>query len=503
VLLFETDRGVRSTVAATKRGERIAIDSTPEELGEEPVRLELANEGGGDVRVGAWSVVRPEPAYRHARVEPEGASRLERPNVVIYLVDALRADYLSVYGWPAPTSPRLETFAAESVVFTDAWAQASWTRPTTASIFTGLHPSTHHSANERQKLDASLETIAERLTKAGYVTGAFVGNHVIGGRFGLDQGFETWNEGDKELYGAPARVLGERALSWLDGRVERNEPFFLYVHTMEPHSPYEPDDEHVAPFRVEEYRGNRDTEALLRLGQLGELEPEGMTFLKTQYQGEIRQNDAAFGSFLDGLRDRGLLDRTLVIFTADHGEEFIEHGGTGHGKTLYQEVVRIPLIIRPPGGAAAALRATGVVEQIDLLPTILGYLDIDWTDALPGRDLSSTLEGGEPSKMPEVVFSEERFGVVEKYSARTRSMKLILNNDGAAPGSRFELYDLASDPRERTNLIESHPVTRSFLQRELDAFRQRESTQGLSDADTELELTPDELDKLRALGYVQ
>ena len=271
---------------------------------------------------------------------------------------------------------------------------------------------------------------------------------------------------------------------------------------MEPHSPYAPEETHAAPFRLRNYEGDRNTDALLRLGQLGELAPEGFAFLESEYQGEIRQNDAAFGAFLDGLRERGLYDRTLVVFTSDHGEEFVEHSGTGHGKTLYQEVLRVPLVVRPPGGVSNARLVSDIVEQIDLLPTILGYLGVSWSDDLPGRDVSQLLRGGDGAAPPGLLFSEQRFGVVDKYSVRTGSMMLILNNDGAEPGGRFELYDLDRDPNEQTSLIDSHPVTLGYLQRELDRFRDRKPFQSLAAADTEL-LTDEELDKLRALGYIQ
>ena len=176
-------------------------------------------------------------------------------------------------------------------------------------------------------------------------------NHLLGGRFGFDQGFDAWNPAPQTLYGAPAADLVRGALAWVDSGPR---PFFLYVHTMEPHAPYTPSEEDLRPFAAGGYRGPTDTRALLRLGQLGTLDEAGLAFLRSRYQGEVRQNDRAFGDLLDGLKARGLDASTAVVFTADHGEEFREHGGTEHSKTLYQELVHVPLVVRLPGAPGAA-----------------------------------------------------------------------------------------------------------------------------------------------------
>jgi arylsulfatase A-like enzyme len=386
------------------------------------------------------------------------------------------------------------------VLFEDAWAQASWTRSATASIFTGLHVGAHGVDREDRALAPSAVTIAERLEAAGYRTGAFVGNHLLGGRFGFEQGFDAWNGGDASLYGAAAATLGERALRWLDSGTG---PFFLYVHTMEPHSPYDPSEEDAAPFALRDYAGDRDTRALLRLGQLGQLSPDGLRFLESRYRGEVRQNDRAFGALLDALRARGLLDTTLVVFLSDHGEELLDHGGTEHAKTLYQELVRVPLVVRVPGGPAVGSREKGTVQQIDLMPTLLALTGVPGPPALPGRDLSARLASVPAAASPApVLFSEERFAVVDKVAARAGDLKLIFNNDGPAlwrAKSHLELYDLARDPLERANLATSRPIAVAFLERRLEAFRKVQA----GGAAQSVALSADEREQLRALGYAQ
>ena len=460
------------------------------------VRLELANPAAeGVVWLRSARLTVPPAA-----TEPSAPMRTagSRPNVVLFLADTLRADYLGAYGHAAPTSPRLDGFAREAVLFEDAWAQASWTRSAIASLFTGLHVGSHGVDREDRVLPSAAQTLAEVLRAGGYRTGAFVANHLLGGRFGFDQGFDAWNPGTRTLYGAAAADLVREALAWADAGPR---PFFLYVHTMEPHAPYTPSDEDWRPFAGDAYRGMTDTRALLRLGQLGTLAPEALRFLRSRYEGEVHQNDRAFGGLLDGLEARGLDGTTVVVFTADHGEEFLEHGGTEHAKTLYQELVRVPLVVRVPRGPGGT-REKATVQQIDLMPTLLALTGLPAPRALPGRDLSASLTGQRPPSPPPVVFSEERFAVVDKVAARAGDLKLIFNNDGPAlwrARSHVELYDLARDPLERTNLAASRPIAAAFLERRLEAFRKAQAPA----AAQSVALSSGEREQLRALGYAQ
>jgi arylsulfatase A-like enzyme len=460
------------------------------------VRLELANAGPQGV-IWLTSIRLTVPAAPKAPPREARASGA-RANIVLYVVDTLRADYLGAYGHGAPTSPRLDAFAREAVLFEDAWAQASWTRSAVASVLTGLHVLSHGVDREDRVLSPSARTLGEALRAGGYRTGAFVANHLLGGRFGFDQGFDVWNPAPQTLYGAPAADLVRAALAWVD---TAPRPFFLYVHTMEPHSPYTPSEEDLRPFALQGYRGATDTRALLRLGQLGSLDPEGLRFLRSRYQGEVRQNDRAFGALLDGLKARGQAETTAVVFTADHGEEFLEHGGTEHAKTLYQELVRLPLVARVPGGRRGARERTPA-QQIDLMPTLLSLAGLPG-GALPGRDLTSTLTGETPAELPPLLFSEERFAVVDKLSIRAGDLKLIRNNDGPAlwrAGSHLELYDLAGDPAEKVNLVSSRPIAVAFLERRLEAFRNAQPGVGAAPS---VALSAQEKEQLRALGYVQ
>jgi arylsulfatase A-like enzyme len=491
--------GVVVATVEDDRGSRVVAGGDLSPWAGAIARMELANGGSGLVRLAEARMTAPPAATPSPSARPSGS----RTNVIVYLTDTLRADALGAYGQTAPTSPRFDAFAREAVVFEDTWAQASWTRSAVASIFTGLHVGAHGVDREDRALSPGPPTLAEAFRAGGYRTGAFVANHLLGGRFGFDRGFSAWNAGGPTLYGAPAGDVVQRALGWIDAG---GGPFLAYLHTMEPHSPYQPSAEDEAPFAAAGYGGDRDTRALLRLGQLGRLSAEGFRYLRAQYAGEVRQNDRAFGALIDGLRARGLLDRTVVVFTADHGEEFLEHGGTEHTKTLYQELVRVPLAIRLPSARRGGTRDRQAFEQIDLLPTLLGLAGLPAPAGLPGRDWTARPLGPGGGEIAPLLFSEERFGVVDKFAARAGPMKLILNNDGPElwrAGSHVELYDLAIDGAEKTNLAEKRPVTTTFLRQRIDAFRRAQDAIRARTGSTAVPLTAEEKEQLRALGYIR
>jgi arylsulfatase A-like enzyme len=447
-----------------RRRERVALGGRPGEL----FRLRVVNPGEGGLWIDTLKL-----HFAPPRAQPPAALPA-RPSVVVFLVDTLRADHLGAYGHAAATSPRFDAFAREATVFEDAWAQSSWTRPAVASLFTGLAPDAH----------------------------GVRGLHgTLVPRFGFDQGFEAWNGGNEAaLFGKPAKVVVDAALHWLDGVAG---PFFLYVHTLDPHGPYTPDQEHWAPFLFEGYRGIRSPTALAHRQRLT---ADELRFLRSAYEGEVRQNDAAFGALLDGLRGRGVLDRSLVVFTADHGEEFRDHGGGGHGQTLYQEVLRIPLGVRFPDGARRGARDRKPVQQTDLLPTLLALAGVPPPVPVEGRDLSARwLARGKAADAHEpVLVSRLEFSGKNKRAVRSGSLKLILNEEPGWRGEPEELYDLAADPAESRNLRGAAAVPAGYLK--MQAALLRAAGQALNrrlEAGHEIELSAEEEQQLRALGYLQ
>ncbi len=421
----------------------------------------------------------------------------QRPSIVVFLTDTLRADRLSTYGFAKPTSPSLDAFGRESVLFEDVWAQSSWTRPTVASLFTGINPATHGAVGFERPLAERFTTLAEVVKRAGYRTGAIVSNHVVHHRFGFAHGFDEWNDGVQKLYGLQAADVVERGLKFVD---RTSGPFLLYLHTMEPHATYEPSD---AAYRLFAPPGEarRESRPILMKPHIG---ARAGAYLDALYQGEIWDNDRAFGALTEGLRHRGRLDSTLVLFTADHGEEFLDHGGKGHGQSLYRELTRVPLVVRLPGGRRGGSREKAPVAQVDVMPTLLGLLGV----AAPrneGRDLSALWQHGSRGTGVPVLVSETRFGKSEKQALRVGDFKLILNQDPrryGEGGGPAELYDLARDPGERENLAEQEWIAAAWMQRRLRSLLEAWRKAGGKVASGTVESTEEDREALRALGYV-
>jgi arylsulfatase A-like enzyme len=471
---------------------RTEIDLAP--YGGEILRLELANES---VAAGAWvaaSLDVPKLVSPRLSVTWAGSS----PHVFLFVVDTLRADALGAYGKSPSISPHFDALAKQGVLFEDATSQASWTRPAVASLLTGVAPATHGPAQEDQGLRPEITTLAERLRAAGYRTGAFVANHLLTPDLGYARGFDTWNEERTSLYGARAETVVERALAWLE-RAET--PAFLYIHVMEPHAPYD-STPGTSPAACS---GECDTLALLRRGQLGELPEEKLQFLKARYEGEVHQADQAFGSLSASLKRRSVFDQSIIVFTADHGEEFREHKGTGHAKTLYQEVIRVPLAFRLPRATGGGGRIAGPVEHLDLMPTLLALVGAAEGSGLSGRNLTDALlEGRVRDPAPPLIVSEARFTTTHKYSARSGRWKLIENADGPLlwrAGAHTELYDLASDPLEQVNIVDRRPIVARFLLQRIRAYRQAASQPSPARPRPTIR-APRDSELLRALGYL-
>ena len=455
-------------------------------------RLEVANRGPAEAVVRSLVLrSRPgRPSRPTVSVRDAFLSR-PRPNIVVFLADTLRADHLGLYGHRCGTSPRLDEFAREAVTFDEAWSVSSWTAPAVASLFTGLGPEAHGVHGLDIRLVDSVQTLAERLRASGYRTAAFVGNELVDQSRGFAQGFETWN-GPRPLalYGARPRIVVEHALRWLESA---GEPFFLYVHILDPHAPYDPAPEHRKLFATHDHAAEQAGTHLRKE--------------RAAYEGEIHEADAAFGGFLDSLRTRGLLDRSLVAFTADHGEEFGDHGGRGHGHSLYPELVRVPLVLRLPGGALAAQRVAAPVQHPDLFATLLEATGATRPDEGEGRPLwEAWVSPGESEPEERVLFGRTRLGGPDgwdKAYLRDRHLKLIVNYEarGGAP-SRIQLFDLQVDPENRTNQAAVRALAARHLRDRMIAIERAQADQrGELRAGEKIELTPEQIERLRALGY--
>jgi len=402
----------------------------------------------------------------------------DRPNVLVVTVDTLRADRLGCYGFGLAHTPAIDRLAREGVRCTDAASSAPITLPAHCSIMTGLYPPAHGVRdNGNYALGPGAVTLAERLAAAGYRTAAFVSAAVLARRYGLDQGFEVydddlWAEDEPSLFMIRERRAdrtSDRAVAWLEHWAESppRQPFFLWVHFFDPHQPYDP-----------------------RSVELAALTP-------TAYDAEIAEADRGVGRLVAWLEQHDALDDTLVVLTADHGESLGEHGEPTHGIFIYDATIHVPMIWRLPRLLPAGATYGGPVRHVDIVPTVLGILGLPGGDATQGRDLLGTLQGRTPPvdvvQYSEARLAEEGFGMAPLAGVRHGGHKWI-----EAPHP--ELYDLRADPREETNLWAGDAAAAHALQGDLAAVvadserRAVPATTRPIDRETE--------DMLRALGYV-
>jgi len=390
-------------------------------------------------------------------VDPRALPRVR--NVLVYLTDTLRADRLRVYSESTRVeTPGLSAWAARAATFLGGHSQENWTKPSVTTLLSGLYPWEHRATSEDAQVPGSVELLSERLRGEGFHTGAFVANGFVSDRFGFDQGWGSFRNYVREGRPNLARFVAADVVAWLDARPS-DRPFFLYVHTIDPHVPYMPPAEDLARYDAEPYDGvvdfGRDRGLLekVKSGAL-RLNDRDRARLTALYEGEISYHDRHFASVIEALERRGLDDDTIVVFTADHGEELFDHGSVGHGHSVYEELIRVPLIVRWPGVTDGALRIEDAVGLVDVMPTVLEALGMPIPEELSGRSMGTLLAGrseGAPRATVTGFMDGWRTIVVGRY-------KLIQRTT-----SRWMLYDLVDDPGEQRDLAAERPIAVRYL----------------------------------------
>lgn len=428
------------------------------------------------------------------------------PNIVLYLVDTLRADHLGVYGYERPVSPQLDAFAAGAVVFDNAYAQSGWTKTSVTSILTGLSPLSHRVLLRADGLPPELPTLQAMLHGAGYQTLGVTTNPTITVELGFARGFDhfvpLYREQLADGQAARAERVNEEFFGWLDGRAG-GAPFFAYLHTMDPHDPYTPPEPYRSRF-ASNLKTPLDTPRhetmMATLARHPDLEEADLVSdLIGLYDGEIAANDEQFGRLLRELDRRGLAADTLIVFVSDHGEEFRDHGYWGHGHSLYREILHVPLVIRLPGSKAGGRRVARAVQHVDLLPTLLAVAEVAPPPDIAGQSLLAELQGltGPGEERP--VLSYLRLDAFDMISL-IRAGRHLLSRQPQKPDSAFELYDLRHDPAESRQLGSAEPLWAGHLLGLLKAeslrlHRELVVPQPPIDKETEA--------RLQALGYVR
>lgn len=418
------------------------------------------------------------------------------PNVIILLVDCLRADHLGSYGYGRNTTPNIDQFSKDAVTFTQAISQATFTKMSIASLFTSLYAYQHgiyRGAGELMDvqtgtvttdvLGAEETTLAEVLFQNGFLTAAWLQQGQLSSYTGFDQGFIDYNERQGDI-----ESINNKFLKWAR-KVGKNHKFFAYIHYLDLHSPYQP----KSPYDTLYLSGNQNE------GEKSKKEKR-IFIQKALYDGQLTYIDSQIGHLLNELKKAGLYDNTLIIITADHGDAFGEHGFFTHSQAPYEELVRVPLIIKFPKSLHAGEVIKNQVRLIDVMPTIIDYLNLETGLKLSGFSLLNYLDNNRALNR-EVDFPE--YAVTEIYnqrhnldviSIRTEEFKYIhfKNKDD-------ELYDLKADPSEKNNIIKQKPeVAQRFSQMLPPILAQRNEKRV-----NKVTLDKGTVEELKALGYIQ
>ena len=359
--------------------------------------------------------------------------------VVVVLIDTLRVDHTSLGDHELPTSPELAELARESLVFRRAYSTSSWTRPAVASLLTSLPPEEHRVWQRNERLRQRVVTWPEIARQHGFQTVAIVTNPNILPVWGFAQGFSRFIDLDSRDWAqsSDARSVFAEATRILS---QERTPLFLYIHLMDPHNPYDPPVDSARALFPDYSPDSPGREPLLD-------DPKNVQHMRRRYDGEIRHVDSALGTFVDDLKARGLFEASILVVVSDHGEEFLDHGGFYHGGTLYEEQLRIPLLIKPPDGRAKATEVDAMVSIVDALPTAAGFLGWDAPPGSRGQDLRGVARGTERGR--EVVFAQLKEKQSTSWAVITDREKLI-ETTGRNGSSR--LFDLEADPGEKSPL---------------------------------------------------
>ena len=425
---------------------------------------------------------------------------VNKPNVFLAVMDAVRPDHLSCYGYSQRTTPNIDEIADEGVLFENAFSAAPWTPPSHASMFTGMYPSQHGVLGENLYLDEEIPTLADIFRSKGYKTLGICRNVFVGSQTGLDRGFEKFDSQRKSVrrlsldwiafclktdirfvmykWASQARVF-RQLRKWILGAEKANQPFFIFVNYLDAHTPYRP----PHPFKEKfEKTHNRSTDlqkitdvfnhrhGYPYVAEEIEVSREEWEVLRSWYDGEIAYIDFFLGMLFDFLRERALFDNTFVVITSDHGENFGDHHLANHVFCLYDSLLHVPLIMKCPEGFSTRKRISNIVSHVDILPTLLSLLNLEsrhhisGVNLLPFQDRAyhkcvcaeygppladlQALKRLSPNVEPSICSKHNRI----LKCIRSQDFKYIIGSD-----REEELYNLAEDPNENRNVIREFP----------------------------------------------
>lgn len=420
------------------------------------VRLEMRVDGATEGRVG-WSA----PAIM---VDPPEVAEAGDPvrNVVVILIDTLRASKLRAY---EPTSrvqtPVFDRLVEHGTLFMRAQSEENWTKPSVASVLTGLTPATHGCKTDAARLPDGAEMVSEAFDSAGFATGSFIANGYVSDRFGFDQGWDYYTNFIREERSTHAEDVYRAAGDFIEQH--RSERFFVYVQTIDPHVPYDPPDEYLRLYDPRtDYTGQVQPRLTADLLERAKRNPPQVTFTQSDitrltalHDGDITYHDHWMGEFISRLETLGVADDTLFVITADHGEEFQDHGSWGHGHSVYQELLNVPLLFYRPGRVPEGRRIDRTVSTMFIPQTVVEAAGVQGMTRAEGRSLMPDIRGAVPQGY-QVAFSDM---LDDRRVIRAGRWKMIMN------GTNTKMFDLQEDPHERNEVTDmTHwPVAERYL----------------------------------------
>jgi arylsulfatase A-like enzyme len=455
------------------------------------------------------------PTAPQGRDDPTGLISSEPPRAVLLVVaDTTRADFVSFGGHYRKTTPYLDRLARKGVVFDNAYAPSSWTVPSMASLFTSLHPTSHgvvvggfrdqvaRTEYVVPQLPESLETLAETFKKAGYRTVGAAANRFLATETGFAQGFDEYYQKARFIEANKLNKIAARRMRWAFGdgwkKSWKDEPAFVWLHYIDPHSPYLAHEPWIQSY-AEDFDQYPVTYPVdIKMPYLVKMYPspdaEFRECVLPLYESELSFLDRQLKKFAKKLKVKE--EDVLVIFTSDHGEEFADHDDMGHSHTLYEELVRVPLMFYWPKGLGGGRRIDAPVSLIDIQPTLAELIGVDPPDGAQGQSLVPLLRG-EPGD-PERPLLFELWPPRPDMQALRRGKWKLIRSRGEA--TTLELFDLEQDPGETTDLADRRSNLAAELENELDALLGR--LPAAPEADPSLVTDPELLEQLRNMGYV-
>jgi arylsulfatase A-like enzyme len=532
---------LRRTVSTPNRWQAVPVEL--EELAGHTVDLAFVVEAERNGTPGFWGTPVVRNRAGQPRMEPSTAARAAAVGdgppprgVILIIADTLRRDHLQPYGYGRENAPFLARLATEGALFLDTIAQGTWTKVSVSSIISSLYPTTHGIKDMPDRMPAGVTTLAEVYRAGGYATFATSSVPFTGRLTNLHQGVEVLHEAtsipDLDHSGSKtSRTYVDRLLEWIE--IHRDVPFFAFLHIFDPHSPFEPyrpyeglwmTAEEATQHRKDMEKAKEFIEsdffkwqALANPEELARAGIDQETYVAAQkawYDASIRAMDVEVFRLVERLEALGLANETLIAFGSDHGEEFLEHGRPFHGYSTYGEMLNVPLLLWWPGAVPGGVTVDRTVQNIDLMPTLLELSRLEVPVRVQGQSLLPLLAEAEPGALgwtDRPAFAERALAPVafdpnesevESWAVVEDGWKLIKNGHRPEGHPEFELFDHRKDPLNLENVADDHPEVVARLAATLEAWHKEALASRVAVDAEEAEVSEDELEKLRALGYV-